>query len=112
MPLSGLWPEETVRWPMKWKLRPTTKPGKVPFRPQDEAGVFETRATPGIDTSKARPSLMDVDDLASLRVTMHLRLPEDEARDTKAPTKMATNIARLKQGHEKYTHERLTHYVE
>lgn len=131
LPLSGLWPDESNRYPFLWVARravPTRsastessdtaarnskKCGVIPpdslFAPDGEGGLAG-------DAVIVQTPLACVDDLSSIRVTLHRSSEEEKARQ-ETPTipgamPMSLSNSELSSDPRKYSHERLSDAVE
>lgn len=83
LPFSGLWMDQTTRYPLRWKARPaytstSNKPADELFTPASSLNVG--------DAAIFSAPLAGVDDLSSIRITIHKkdekpgpsRLPSNE----------------------------------
>lgn len=102
--LSGLWPDNETRCPLKWETRrpkASNTPTSDAYQP---AGRY--RHLP------VKPPVAQLDDLSCLRVTMHKRIFEDAGSDSLSDDPMPKNQHDLVQlNYHRYSHESLTDAV-
>lgn len=126
LPLSGLWPDESNRYPFLWVARRAV-PTRSSSTESSEAAAWNNRKcgiippdslfAPGIDGEDAvvQTPLACVDDLSSIRVTLHRSSEEENARQN-APTVSSAmptdHNSELSSDPRKYSHERLSDAVE
>jgi hypothetical protein len=106
LPLSGLWKSDDERFPLRWKRRPNAAhAAKVPS---------DTTFQPAyLNSSYPYPhALAQVDDLCSIRITIHNKDAEAAANRAAAKPAIVPNKIRLPHDPRLFQHERLSEALE
>lgn len=71
MPLSGLWPDNDTRYPLRWEKRQNTI---------DSIDLEDKVYVSSDETCPVLPPLFSADDLGSIRITIHHKTDEEGSR--------------------------------